>query len=145
MAGLYRNYISNLAKRFVANLESIETGHNFDYGPEFEIVLCDTLRSALPDRIGVARGFVVGMDNSTAGDDIILFDRSRFPTLAMRERDNFSRKEFVPAEAVLCYAEAKHTLQFKQVRSWLAKRDHDLTLFVRHGKQWVCGGLQAGQ
>jgi hypothetical protein len=44
-----------------------------------------------------------------AGDDIIVFDTTRSPVL--RALGNYlSRKEKVPAEAVLAYIEAKHTL-----------------------------------
>ncbi|PLS82852.1 MAG: hypothetical protein CYG59_02805, partial [Chloroflexi bacterium] len=38
------------------------------------------------------------------------FDRPRFPTLALRPDGDFARKEFIPAEAVYAYIEAKNTL-----------------------------------
>ncbi|MCL4262800.1 MAG: hypothetical protein KJ069_06275 [Anaerolineae bacterium] len=110
MAYLYHSYVETLAKRFVANLSTVEAEHNFEFGPEFEIVLCKTLRSALPDRIGIARGYVVSQDSAIAGDDIVLFERSRFPTLMLRDHGDFARKEYIPAEATYCYIEAKHTL-----------------------------------
>src|SRR5688500_1096501 len=103
MAYLYRSYVETLAKRLVANLSTVEAEHNFEFGPEFEMVLCKTLRSALPDRIGIARGYVVSHDGATAGDDIVLFERSRFPTLVLRDQDDFARKECVPVEATYCY------------------------------------------
>lgn len=109
----YRNFVSTLSQRVVASLSTIETEYNFEYGPEFEIAMCRVLRSALADRFGIARGYVVNIDSKTAGDDIIVFERSRFPTLALRDRDDYARKEFVPIEAVYCYIEAKHTLNLE--------------------------------
>jgi hypothetical protein len=44
-----------------------------------------------------------------AGDDIILFDQSRFPSLRSLG-DDLSRKQKVPADAVLAYVEVKHSL-----------------------------------
>ena len=138
MVYLYHDYIDTLSKRFLANLSTIETEHNFEYGVEFEIVLCETLRSALPDKVGIARGYVVDADGQRAGDDIVLFERHRFPSLALRDRDNYSRKEFIPAEATYCYIEAKHTLnltgddaqslsvaceQVKKVKALCSKRE----------------------
>ena len=84
--------------------------NNLEYGVAFEIVLCDTLSNTLPDRFGVCRGYVVTEHNESTGDDIVIFDRGSFPTLAMRRRDDWAGKEFVPAEAVYSYIEAKHTL-----------------------------------
>jgi len=107
---LYRGFAQTLADRLTASLESIEVGHNFEYGVEFEIVLCDALRSALPDRYGIARGYAVDAHGASARDDILVFARERFPTLALRGRDDFARKEFVPVEATYCYIEAKHTV-----------------------------------
>jgi hypothetical protein len=107
---MYHDYVKTLSKRFEANLTSIEVGQNFEYGPEFEIAICNTLRSALPDKYGIARGYVVNAEGTRAGDDIVIFERSRFPTLALRGRDDYARKEFIPIEAVYAYIEAKHTL-----------------------------------
>jgi len=83
--------------------------HNFDYGDEFEIALCEVLRTILPGRAAVCRGYVIAQDGRMAGDDIIVFDATRFPVLRALG-DDLSRKEKVPAEAVLAYIEAKHTL-----------------------------------
>jgi hypothetical protein len=110
---IYGDYVKTLSTRFVRNLDTILTEHNFEYGPEFEVAICETLRSALPDRFGIARGYVVDSDNTRAGDDIIVYDRSRFPTLALRDRDDYGRKEFIPIEAVYCYIEAKYTLNLQ--------------------------------
>jgi hypothetical protein len=106
----YHDYIKVISERFVANLSTIETEHSFEYGPEFEIVLCKTLRSVLPNNYGIARGYVVNREGTRAGDDIVLFERSRFPTLGLREQEEYARKEFVPIEAAYAYIEAKHTL-----------------------------------
>jgi len=110
---MYGDYVRVLQKRFHAALSSIEAKHNFDYGAEFEIALCRILRAALPDRFGICRGHVVDRAGSTAGDDILIFERSRFPTLLLRDHDDYSRKELVPIEAVYCYIEAKHTLNLE--------------------------------
>lgn len=109
----YRNYVLTLSERVAASLSTIETKQNFEYGPEFEIAMCQVLRSALADRFGIARGYVVNAEGDAAGDDIIIFERSRFPTLALRNRDDFARKEFIPIEAVYCYVEAKHTVNLE--------------------------------
>ena len=73
--------------------------------------MCEALRDALPDRYGISRGYAVEERGRTAGDDVIIFERGRFPTLALRRRDDFARKEFIPIEAVYSYIEAKHTLE----------------------------------
>jgi hypothetical protein len=107
---LYNDFVKTLANRVASSLDTIEVGHNFEYGAEYEIVLCETLRSALPDRFGIARGYAISAEGESAGDDILVFARERFPTLALRSRDDFARKEFVPIEAAYCYVEAKHTI-----------------------------------
>lgn len=107
---LYRNFAGTLALRLESSLSLIQAGYNFEYGPEFEITLCDMLRSVLPNNYGIARGFLTAENSTIAGDDIIIYERSRFPTLALREQDNFARKEFIPIEAAYCYIEAKHTI-----------------------------------
>ena len=62
---------------------------------------------------GICRGFVVNAAGEKAGDDIIVYDRMRFPTLRALEGEDYSRKEQVPIEAVYAYIEAKHTLQLQ--------------------------------
>lgn len=113
---LYGNYISNLHNRFVSKLEQIEAEHNFELGNEFEVAVCQILRSFLPGKYGVCRGFVVSSDGQKAGDDIIIYDQERFPTLRELKKEDFSRLENIPIEAVYVYIEAKHTLNlFKEV------------------------------
>ena len=107
---LYDNYIQRLSNRFLTELESIKVGYNFDYGDEYEIAVCRVLRLVLPSNFGICRGFVVSQNGDQAGDDIIIFDRQRFPSLGLRDENDFSRKEFIPIEAVFGYIEAKYTL-----------------------------------
>lgn len=106
---LYDDWLGDVTRRFQQSFDNIAVTHNFDFGPEFEIAVAQTLQDLLPQRFGVCRGFVVGRDGNRAGDDIIVFDAQRFPTLRALDKD-LSRKEAVPAEAVLAYIEAKHTL-----------------------------------
>lgn len=110
---LYHDFVKTLAGRCETAFDSIKVGYNFDYGPEFEITLGEVLRSALPDQYGVVRGFAVNSEGTTAGDDILIFARDRFPTLALRDRDKSERKEFIPIEATYCYIEAKHSLHIE--------------------------------
>jgi hypothetical protein len=106
----YRDYVRILSQRFEALFLSIEAGYGFEFGTELEIVVCEALQSCLPTNYGVARGFAVDESGAKAGDDIILFEKSRFPTLAIRGQANFARKEFVPIDAIYSYLEAKHTV-----------------------------------
>ena len=107
---LYKNYVETLSKTFEANLVSIEASYGFDYGPEFEVVLCETLRQALPQKFGICRGYVVDADGNEAGDDLVVYAQDRFPTLRLRSPDYYSRKEYIPIEAAFAYVEAKHAL-----------------------------------
>lgn len=109
----YGKWVKTLSERLEANLSTVDVEHSFEYGSEFEVVICNTLRSVLPDKYGVCRGYVIDAKGSKAGDDIIIFDRHRFPTVALRDRDDLSRKESVPIEAVYCYVEAKHTINLE--------------------------------
>jgi hypothetical protein len=107
--GPYAGFLGTLIERFDDRIKRIKVVNNFDHGDEFEVAICGVLREVMPARVGVCRGYVVGQDGSLAGDDIVLFDRSRFPTLRLLGND-LSLKEHIPAEAVLAYIEAKHTL-----------------------------------
>lgn len=109
----YKDFIQVISNQFISGLSTIKAEYNFDYGDEFEFALCSVLSSILPEQFGVVRGHLVSIDNRTAGDDIIIFEKSRFPTLALRKKNDFSRKEFIPIEAAYCYIEAKHTLTIK--------------------------------
>jgi hypothetical protein len=107
---LYDNYIKNLSEKFERRLQEITAVHNFELGNEFEIAICDILREFLPTKYGICRGFVVDYQGNKAGDDIIIYDQERFPTLKVNKKNDFSRKEEIPIEAVYAYIEAKHKL-----------------------------------
>ncbi|MHB0935411.1 MAG: DUF6602 domain-containing protein [Armatimonadota bacterium] len=108
---LYGGFVLDLAKKIERQLEEIQVEYNFEYGAEYEIALCVILQRFLPDRFRVCRGYVVEQSGKCAGDDIIIiiYDAARFPTLRLLG-DNLALKERVPAEAVVAYIEAKHTL-----------------------------------
>ena len=110
---LYRDFLGKLTRQFEAALVAIDAVHSLTLGSEFEIALCEILRRILPDRFGVCRGFAVSATGEVAGDDIIVFDRSNFPTIRMLGADNFARLEQVPIEAIYAYIEVKHTLELE--------------------------------
>lgn len=105
----YDGWLVGMASRFQEHFDRIQVEENFEYGVEFEVALCKALRELLPARVGICRGYVVGEDGKKAGDDIVLFDQHRFPTLRPLG-DDLSVKQNVPAAGVLAYIEAKHTL-----------------------------------
>lgn len=109
---LYDDLIIRLSEKFSRRLEEIEHDFNFELGDEFEFAICDILQNLLPDKFGVARGFVVNKEGDKKGDDIIIYDRNRFPTLRFRERNQYHRLENIPIESVYAYIEAKHTLDY---------------------------------
>jgi hypothetical protein len=110
MAYLYDGYVQTLSRRFAAAIDEMQTNFNFDLGDEFEVAICKVMRSVLPSQYGICRGFVVDINGNCAGDDIIIFDRLRFPTLRALNADDYSLKERIPIEAVYAYIEAKHRL-----------------------------------
>jgi hypothetical protein len=110
---MYDNFIMKLSEKIERSFSEIQAGFNFDYGDEFEVALCKVLRLILPVKYGICRGFVVSPDGRKAGDDIIIFDQERFPTLRALSREEFSTKEQIPIEAVYAYVEAKHKLTTK--------------------------------
>jgi hypothetical protein len=110
MKYFYDDYIVELSKKFSSRLEDIKADYNFELGDEFEIAICEILRSFLPSKYGICRGFVVDINGEKAGDDIIIYDQLDFPTIRTNKKDDYSRKENIPIEAVYAYIEAKHTL-----------------------------------
>lgn len=54
----YGELITRLGERFDAFYGEIVAGHNFEYGPEFEVAACRCLRVLLPAKYGVCRGYV---------------------------------------------------------------------------------------
>ncbi|MER0170482.1 MAG: hypothetical protein DU489_07730 [Nitrosomonas sp.] len=107
---VYQNYISNLQHAFEKRLDDISAQFNFELGSEFEVAICEILSSFLPNKFGICRGFAVNAEGATAGDDIIIYDKERFPTLRTITNRAFDKKDMVPIEAICAYIEAKHTL-----------------------------------
>jgi hypothetical protein len=64
----------------------------------------------LPNKYGICRGHIVTIDDLSAGDDIIIFDQVKYPTLRLLNDNSFQKKQYVPIEAVYAYVEAKHTI-----------------------------------
>lgn len=106
----YNDYLKTLSEKFARRIEGISADFNFDFGDEFEIAICEILRDFLPSKYGIVRGFVVSKHGTKKGDDIIIYDQERFPTLKLNKKDDYSRKENIPIEAVYAYIEAKHNL-----------------------------------
>lgn len=106
----YNNLIEKLSNTFHYEMNAISANYNFDYGDEFEIAICHMLRNFLPIKYGICRGFVVNSSGKKVGDDIIIYDQELFPTLRFLVKNDFSRKEEIPIEAVYAYIEAKHKL-----------------------------------
>jgi len=130
---VYDDYVKNLHQAFSKMLDDISAEFNFDLGSEFEIAICEMLRIFLPTKYGICRGFVVSAEGELVGDDIIIYDQERFPTLRPNTIKDFSKKEKIPIEAVYGYIEAKHTLdsqsfdksfkQTKQVKKLCSTRE----------------------
>lgn len=133
----YNNYLRHLSKRYKSVLEGISAVHNFDTGAEYEIAICEALKAILPNKYGICRGFVVTRKGEKAGDDIIIYDKYRFPSLRALDDSSFARKEQIPVEAVYAYIEAKNSLiisgkdenltkallQTQKVKSVVSKRE----------------------
>jgi hypothetical protein len=108
------NFIDVISKKCNSIFDEIYTTYNFDNGDEFEIALCKLLRILLPTKYGIVRGFIIDKFGNKAGDDIIIYDQERFPTLRLLESENFFNKSEIPFEAVYAYIEAKHTLYIEE-------------------------------
>lgn len=117
----YDNYLETIAQRFNAYLDEIAAEHNFEHGPEFEIAICKTFRRALPSKYGVCRGYLVDADGRKAGDDIIIYNHERFPSLRIIGNEDFSQKQHIPIEAAYAYIEAKNSLTLAGERATLPK------------------------
>lgn len=105
----YGDFVRTIATAFDQALQNISAEYNFDLGDEFEVAICKILRRVLPQQFGICRGFVISKIGDVAGDDIIVYERMRFPTARLLDED-WNLKERVPIEAVLAYIEAKHSL-----------------------------------
>ena len=107
---LYNDFLKNISQKFQNNFNEISAIYNFDYGEEFEIALCKSLRTALPNYYGVCRGSIFSIEGESVGDDIIIYDQFHFPTLRLLEDNTFAQKQQIPYESVFAYIEAKNTL-----------------------------------
>lgn len=110
---LYDGFITDISQWFGTAIADIKAVNNFDLGDEFEIAMCKVLERVLPQRFSLCRGHVFSAYGDQAGDDIIIYDRMRFPTLRSLNATDYSRMERVPIEAVYAYIEAKHTLTIR--------------------------------
>jgi hypothetical protein len=106
----YSSYVENLERAFQSRFKEMSARYNFDLGDEFEIALCHILREVFPAKYGIARGFVVARNGSSSGDDIVIYDAIRFPTLRLFPQESYEIKQEIPVEAVYAYIEAKHTM-----------------------------------
>lgn len=106
----YEKLLANISIAVEAKFNDISTRYNFDYGDEFEIAICELLQSILPNKYGICRGFILTENDSYIGDDIIIYDRDRFPTIRLLDNGKFDKKQEIPIEAVYAYIEAKHSL-----------------------------------
>lgn len=113
----YTKLIENISIAIEGQFMEISTRYNFDLGVEFEIGICELLSQILPEKYGVCRGFIVTENDNFAGDDIIIYDKSRFPTLRLLTKDKFDKKQEIPIEAVYAYLEAKYTLHLLDTNS----------------------------
>ncbi len=109
----YNDLVNNITKAVENKFSEISTRYNFDNGDEFEIALCELFKLILPNKYGICRGFAVTKENQSAGDDLIIYDRGRFPTLRLLEEGKFDKKYEIPFEAIFAYIEAKNTLIFE--------------------------------
>ena len=109
-SNLYGGYLKELSSAFEIAFNKIRAEHNFEYGSEFEVALCDTLSLILPRKYGVCRGYIVDSSGNTAGNDIIVYDRVKFPTLRLEDEHKYDRLQQIPSEAAYLYIEAKHAL-----------------------------------
>lgn len=110
MADVYKDYLRTIGNKFESLFGEIKTDYGFDAGDEFEIALCKALKFILPEQYGVCRGTVFTIDGRTCGDDVILFDKQKFPTLRLLEDNQYAQKQHIPIEAVVAYIEAKNTI-----------------------------------
>lgn len=112
----YNDWVRKRGAAILRRFDEISARYNFDNGDELEVAVAQVLTEFLPTRYRVARGFAVTIDGEAAGDDIVVYDVHRFPTLRSLG-NNLGQKDDVPIEAVLGYIEAKHTLRVTGGRS----------------------------
>src|SRR5262249_12604964 len=100
---LYRGYLQDLATAFRRRFEQMSTAFNFEHGNGFEVALCRVLRDIFAQKYGICRVFVVPADANSAGDDIIIYDRYRFPKLRIFPQKSYELRQNIPVEAVYAY------------------------------------------
>jgi hypothetical protein len=99
---LYNNYVRDVSERFEQALARIKTEYNFEYGPEFEIAICKTLRAVLPQKYGICRGYVVselgGQLGTTSSSTIGCGSRryGRWTQTTSRRKSRFRSKPCTP-------------------------------------------------
>ncbi|WP_437923100.1 DUF6602 domain-containing protein [Sorangium sp. So ce291] len=108
-SAFYGGWSEEIVEHLEDEFRKLRALATLELGPELEIAVCHALRKFLPERAGVCRGWVVDTTGAKQGDDIIIYDAARFPTLRGLGGD-LAIRERVPAEAVLAYIEVKHTL-----------------------------------
>lgn len=108
---IYNDITEKISFAFNNQIKCLEAVYNFEYGTEFEVGVCKFLRNFLPLKYGICRGFVVDKQGNKAGDDIIIYDQEKYPTLRLLGQHNtYELKEQIPVDAVYAYIEAKHSL-----------------------------------
>jgi len=118
---VYNDYVKNITARYGALLDDVNANYNFDLGIEYELVICEVLKRVLPKKFGVCRGFLVAKDGSKEGDDIIIFDRYRFPQIRLLDENDLGHKQEIPVEAAYAYIEAKNSLNPESIRKAMSQ------------------------
>jgi len=91
----YQKLVENVSTMFKQKMDNIETEYNFDLGLELEVAFCEALRMFLPSKFGVCRGFIVNAEDQTAGDDIIIYDKSIYaPLRGLAEADSTRKQKY---------------------------------------------------
>ena len=107
---IYNDYLKNISSKYESLVGDISANYNFELGTDFELVICEVLKKILPKKFGVCRGFLVSSDGRTEGDDIIIYDRFRFPQIRLFDENDLAHKQEIPIEAAYAYIEAKNSL-----------------------------------
>src|SRR5580704_349183 len=106
---MYRGFLSSISKQVLREYDAILAEYNFEYGDEFEFAVCRFLRTFLPTKYSICRGFIVDQNDQIAGDDIIIYDATIFPKLRI-VNDDFTVKQYIPYHPVYAYIEATYTI-----------------------------------
>lgn len=145
---LYNDYIKNIDEKYKSFTSLIKAIYNFDDGDEYEVVLLHLLKALLPEKYGVCKGFIIDMEGNKAGDDIIIYDKYRFPTLRLFDNEDYSIKQQIPVEAVYAYIEAKHNLDDSTFPKSLSQVNAAKRLLMKREKidfSWVTDDLKLNE